>query len=172
MESKTKILGHPAHTILIVFPLGLLSTSVVFDLLHLATRSRKTAEASFSMLASGLVGALAAAPFGTRDWWFIPPGTRAKTIGLWHGAGNALVTGLFGASWWLRRNDPGRLGAAPLALSLAGGGLAAVTGWLGGELVYRLRVGVDEGAHLEAPSSLSELPAGEKGADAPSDEDV
>jgi uncharacterized membrane protein len=33
--------------------------------------------------------------------------------------------------------------------------LGAVTGWLGGELVDRLGVGVDEGAHLDAPNSLS-----------------
>jgi len=33
--------------------------------------------------------------------------------------------------------------------------LALVTGWLGGELVTRLTVGVDDGANLDAPSSLS-----------------
>jgi uncharacterized membrane protein len=43
-------------------------------------------------------------------------------------------------------------------------GLALITGWLGGELVDRLGVGVDEGAHLDAPSSLSGRPAG-KGRD-------
>ena len=32
--------------------------------------------------------------------------------------------------------------------------LATVTGWLGGELVDRLGVGVDEGANVDAPSSL------------------
>jgi hypothetical protein len=32
-------------------------------------------------------------------------------------------------------------------------GLGAVAGWLGGELVDRLAVGVDEGANLDAPSS-------------------
>ena len=35
MESKAKTLGHPIHPILIPFPLGLLSTSVVFDVVHL-----------------------------------------------------------------------------------------------------------------------------------------
>jgi hypothetical protein len=44
-----------------------------------------------------------------------------------------------------------------LALILSFGGLflALFTGWLGGELVDRLGVGVDEGAHVDAPSSLS-----------------
>ena len=37
MESKVKILGHPVHPVLIVFPLGLLVTAVIFDILYLAT---------------------------------------------------------------------------------------------------------------------------------------
>ena len=41
-----------------------------------------------------------------------------------------------------------------LTLSFAAGCLALVTGWLGGELVDRLAVGVDDGAHPDAPSSL------------------
>jgi uncharacterized membrane protein len=44
---------------------------------------------------------------------------------------------------------------AAFILSFLGGGLALFTGWLGGELVDRLGVGVDEGAHVDAPSSLS-----------------
>ena len=35
VESKAKKLGHPIHPILISFPFGLLSTSVVFDVVHL-----------------------------------------------------------------------------------------------------------------------------------------
>jgi len=46
-----------------------------------------------------------------------------------------------------------------LILSFAGVVLALVTGWLGGELVDRLGVGVDDGAHLNAPNSLSGKPA-------------
>jgi uncharacterized membrane protein len=38
---------------------------------------------------------------------------------------------------------------------------ALVTGWLGGELVDRMAIGVDEGAHADAPSSLSGRPARE-----------
>lgn len=37
--------------------------------------------------------------------------------------------------------------------------MALVAGWLGGELVDRLGVGVDEGANLSAPNSLSGRPA-------------
>ncbi len=37
MESRAKIMGHPLHPILIPFTLGLLSTSVVFDVVYLLT---------------------------------------------------------------------------------------------------------------------------------------
>jgi len=41
------------------------------------------------------------------------------------------------------------------ALSFVAGGCALFTGWLGGELVDRLSVGVDDGANVNAPSSLT-----------------
>jgi uncharacterized membrane protein len=37
MESRAKILGHAAHALLIVFPLGLLATAVIFDVIYLFT---------------------------------------------------------------------------------------------------------------------------------------
>ena len=56
MESKAKILGHPIHPILIPFPLGLLSTSVVFDVVHLLAGNGKWSEVSFWMIAAGVIG--------------------------------------------------------------------------------------------------------------------
>ena len=35
MESKAKFLGHPLHQQLIVFPLGLLGTAVIFDIISI-----------------------------------------------------------------------------------------------------------------------------------------
>jgi len=60
----------------------------------------------------------------------------------------------------LRLNEPDYVpGTVAFILSLVAVVLALVTGWLGGELVDRLGVGVDEGANLNAPSSLSRQPA-------------
>ncbi len=161
MESHSKVFGHPAHTILITFPLGLLSTAVIFDSLSLLLHRPKMAEQGLAMTGAGIIGGLVAAPFGTWDWLFIPRGTRARSIGQVHGLGNAAVLGLFSASWALRRSQPEKLGALPFALSLLGFSFAGLTGWLGGELVERLGVGVDDGANIDAPSSLSGLPATE-----------
>lgn len=160
MKSRVKAFGHPIHPMLIVFPLGLLATSVIFDILYLIFEDATFATVSYWLIAAGVIGGLIAAIFGLTDWLSIPSGTRAKNIGLWHGLGNVIIVLLFAGSWLIRNGDEQNLpNTTALILSFAGAALAVVTGWLGGELVYRLRVGVDRGAHLDAPSSLSSAPA-------------
>ena len=158
MESRAKLLGHPVHPMLIVFPLGLLATAVAFDIVALVQKDPSWFQLSFWMIAAGIIGGLCAAVFGLIDWLAIPSRTRAKNIGLWHGGVNVVVVLLFAGSWLLRRNVPEPPTMA-LALSFCAVVLALVGGWLGGELVDRLGVGVDNGAHLNAPSSLSDQPA-------------
>jgi uncharacterized membrane protein len=156
MESRAKIFGHPIHQMLIPFPLGLLATGVAFDAVYLITGNGNMANVSHFMILAGLVGGALAAPFGWIDWFSIPANTRAKSVGLIHGIGNVVVMLLFIGSWWLRYTSPAYIPTTlAMALSFAGAGLAVVTGWLGGELVDRLGVGVDDGANLDAPSSLT-----------------
>lgn len=155
MESKAKLLGHPIHPMLIVFPFAFLSIAVLFDVLYLATANDELARFAFWSIGIGLIGGAAAALFGLIDWLAIRPDTRAKRIGALHGAGNAVVVLVFTVSWIVRMGDveyaPNIL---PFILGLLGVGIALVTGWLGGELVYRLRIGVDDIANADAPSSL------------------
>ena len=160
MESRAKVLGHSLHQMLIVFPLGVLGMAVVFDLIHLATGETEWARVSYWMIAAGVISGLLAAPPGLIDWLAIPSGTRAKAIGLWHGLGNVVVLVMFAVSWFLRRPDYEHPGAVALGLSIGGFALSGVTAWLGGELVDRLGVAVDSGAHLNSPNSLSGRPAG------------
>jgi uncharacterized membrane protein len=162
MESRFKIMGHPAHQILIVFPLGLLVTVVIFDGIARFGGPERFAEMAYWMIAAGLIGGVLAAVPGWIDWAAIPGGTRAKRIGLIHGLGNTVLLGLYAASWFLRRDDPAHPTDVASLLSLAGLLLGVVTAWLGGELVDRLGVGVDPGAHLDAPNSLSGRPASDR----------
>lgn len=162
MESKAKVLGHPVHPMLIVFPLGLLVTGVIFDIIRFATGDGKWSEIAYYMFAAGIIGGLVAAVPGVVDYVAIPAGTRAKRIGLLHGVGNVVVVLLFAWSWLLRSDAPQEPESLALILSFAGAALGGVTGWLGGELVDRLGVGVDDGAHLDAPSSLTDRPARER----------
>ena len=155
MESRAKLLGHPIHQMLIVFPLGLLGASVIFDILTLATGNPTWSGVAYWLIPAGLIGGLIAAPFGTWDWLAIPGGTRAKSVGALHGGGNVLVLLLFAIGWWMRASPPRLPSMTELALSFIGLGLALATGWLGGELVARLGVGVDDGANLNAPNSIT-----------------
>lgn len=167
MQAKARLFGHPIHQMLIVFPLGLLGTSLLFDILHLTTDGDHWALVSYYMIAAGIISGLIAAPFGLIDWLSIPGGTRAKRIGLLHGGGNVVVLLLFVLTWFSRRDLPSAPSGFEIALSAVAVLLALVTGWLGGELVDRLGVGVDEGANPDAPSSLSGQPAqGARGAEA------
>lgn len=160
MESRAKIFGHPIHPLLIVFPLGLLSAAVIFDIIYFFTDSLRAAAASYYNALAGILGGLLAAIFGLWDWLAIPGRTRAKRVGLLHGVGNVGVLLLFAISWWLRRGVQDHVPSAwAFVAALAGLTLSLLTGWLGGELVYRLRVGVDDGAHLDASNSLSGEPA-------------
>ena len=159
MESRIKVAGHPLHPMLIVFPLGLLATAIAFDIAALTSGDSDWYHISFWLIAPGILGGLLAAVPGLVDWLAIPKDTRAKAIGLWHAGGNVVVLLLFAVSWFLRRANGEVPTGVALVRSFAAIVLALVTGWLGGELVDRLGVGVDNGAHLDAPSSLSGLPA-------------
>src|SRR4051794_2503158 len=162
MESRAKLFGHAMHPMLIVFPLGLFSTAVVFDLIRIFHGGGEWGDAAFYDIAVGIVGGLIAAVFGFIDWLAIPGGTRAKAIGLYHGLGNVVIVVLFAVSWLVRLANPPSPPAAAFVLALVAVGMALVTGWLGGELVERLRVGVDEGAGLDASSSLTSKRAGRR----------
>jgi uncharacterized membrane protein len=159
MESRVKLAGHPVHQMLIVFPLGLLATAVVFDVIFLVTNNSLWTQAAYFMIGAGVITGLVAAVPGAVDWLAIPRGTRAKRIGLIHGVGNVVVVTLFALSWYLRRDQPAAPPTEAVVAGLLGAGLSIITAWLGGELVDRLGVGVDQGAHLDAPSSLSGMPA-------------
>jgi uncharacterized membrane protein len=157
MESRARIFGHAIHPILIVYPLGLLSTAVIFDIIYLVTANATWARVSFWMIAAGIIGGLLAAVFGLIDFLGIPNGTRAKRIGLVHGLVNVGVVLLFAISWLLRLNyGPDAPSTTALVFSFVGVVAAGLGGWLGGELVERLGVGVAEHASLNAPSSLTQ----------------
>ncbi|MBQ1023970.1 DUF2231 domain-containing protein [Micromonospora sp. C95] len=103
---------------------------VIFDSLYLITGRSGFSVAAGYMIAAGIIGGLVAALFGFLDLRVISGLLRAR-------ADNRHPDGL------------------TLMLSFAGVALAGVTGWLADEMVERLGVGVDDGANVNAPSSLT-----------------
>lgn len=156
MESRAKAAGHAVHQQLVVFPLGLLATAVVFDVIGLIGGDGRFTSAAYLMIAAGVIMGLVAAVFGSIDFAAVPKGTRAKRIGQLHAGGNVVMIVLFAISWYLRS---GAQDNTPTTFAFMLEVLAALmafgTGWLGGELVSRLGVGVDDGANLDAPANFS-----------------
>jgi uncharacterized membrane protein len=147
---------------LIVFPVGLLVTSVIFDAIDVLGGPAVFGTAAFWNITVGLVGGLLAAATGIADWLSIPAGTRAKRIGLLHAGLNTVVLVLFLAAWLLRlRGADHRPSAAMLLIEVVAIAVGAASAWYGGELAYRFGIGVEAGANPNAPSSLSGRPAGD-----------
>lgn len=157
METRVRLLGHSVHQSFVFLPLGLLAASVGCDVAFLITDDPSWTVMAYRLMGAGIITAIAAAVVGYVDWQGIPAGTRAKQVGRVHGIGNVIVVVLFAASWFMRRNEVAHAAStAALLCSFAGLGLTGLTGWLGGELVSRLGVGVADNANLDAPSSLAD----------------
>lgn len=156
---RITVAGHSLHPMLVVFPLGLLATSLVWDVVYLSSHNLMWGAIAYWTIVAGIVGGLLAAIPGLLDWLAIPGGTRAKRIGALHGILNVTIVALFAVSVLLRHGDGY---TTPALSSMLPGWLAIVvalpSAWLGGELVERLGVGVSEHQGLDAPSSLHETP--------------
>jgi uncharacterized membrane protein len=156
MRSRARVAGHAIHPILIAFPLGLFSTAVLFDVFYLITDKSSFATAAAYTMGVGAISGPIAGAFGWIDWWKIPANTRAKRVGLIHGVGNVVINLLFLGSWLLRAGETAwQPTAFAMVLSFAGIAFLGYTGWLGGELVERLGISVEDDANVNAPSSLA-----------------
>jgi uncharacterized membrane protein len=129
---------------IIVLPLGLLPASVFADLFHHILDDPTWGIVSFWLMVAGVLGGLVAGAVGFMDWKVLPVGTKARRVGAIHGLTNVLAMVVFLTSLLLRLGDSSR--PSPFATSVAVIGLfvAILGGWLGGELVFRLGIGVDQ----------------------------
>jgi uncharacterized membrane protein len=145
---------------LVMFPVALYITGFIFDAITVFSDNGTYSQVGFWCVTVGLIGAVLAAATGLADWSRIPTNTRARAVGLRHGALNAVALILFVISWALRINATDhRPSVALVVVELIAVAIAGVAAWFGGELVDRMGIGVDEGAHPDAPSSLSRTPA-------------
>jgi uncharacterized membrane protein len=158
MKAKVNVAGHALHPMLVVFPLGLLATSVVWDIFYLATKNGIWGVVSYWSIVAGVVGGLLAAVPGFIDWWGIPKNTRARVVGAYHMALNLVVVGLFIVTILARSAAPegyAFVGVGRMIFGWIGVAVALVSSWLGGELIETLGMAVRDDANLNAPSPLS-----------------
>ncbi|WP_422774580.1 DUF2231 domain-containing protein [Plantactinospora sp. WMMC1484] len=155
MESRLKVLGHPVHPMLVMFPIALFVAATIFDVIDVAGGPGFLGELAYWNILVGLIGGVLALMAGVVDLLAVPGGTRAKRVGVAHAATNIAVLLLFAAVWAVRLAAETRAaGGALVAIEVVAVAGAGVGAWLGGELVDRLGVGVDPEAGLNAPSSL------------------
>ena len=142
VPSKAAIAGHPLHPMVVPLPIGALTFALASDLAYVATGDRFWARASTVLLGTGiatgaLAGAIGSVDFTGRDQ------VREHPEAWIHAGGNVAALALSAASLMSRRSDPAKaIMPVGLGLSLVTGAILMVTGWLGGELSYRHRVGV------------------------------
>lgn len=153
MRSSANIGGHPIHTMLIPFPIGLWVFSFIADLIFLWRGNPVWESVAFYTLAGGCVGAALAALFGLIDLLGVKD-DRAFRTGLLHAGFNVAGLLIFAASWYLRTTGGSQMLGAnsniPVVLSAIGVVILAIAGWLGGELVFRHGVGVEKRTSVDA----------------------
>jgi uncharacterized membrane protein len=142
MRTPANIAGHPIHPMLVTIPIGLWVFSLVCDLVALRSADPETwnVVALYAMV-GGIVGALAAALPGLVDMLSLRDKAIRKTA-LVHMAINLTVVALYVVNAWLRAGPEATAGGTPFILSLAAVAMLAVSGWLGGKMVYLAGVGV------------------------------
>jgi uncharacterized membrane protein len=144
-RSTARIGGHPIHPMLVPFPIAFFVAVFVTDLLYVLRGEAVWAGASYWLLIAGLVTAALAALAGLAD--FLGE-RRIRGLGIaWaHMIGNVAAVVLQLVNLLIRLDDR-TVAVEGLGVILSGVvvALLLVTGWLGGDLVYRHGVGVLHG---------------------------
>ena len=142
MRTSANIAGHPIHPMLVTIPIGLWLFSFVCDLIfHFVSNAPEWNTVALYTMGGGIVGALMAAVPGLIDLVSLPAEPR-KTA-LWHMAINLTIVVIYIVNFWLRLGTPAATGLVWLSLLTVL--MLAVSGWLGGKMVFLLRVGVSTG---------------------------
>jgi uncharacterized membrane protein len=164
-RSTAAVFGHPIHPMLVVFPIGFLVGALVTDLTFWGTADPFWARASEWLLGAGIVMGALAAVTGIIEFVTISR-VRSLAAGWVHFLGNA--TAILLSVWNLLYRMGGEADAlvVPVGIILSAivVALFLVTGWLGGELVFRHRIGmIDDKSKalspaVSVPTSDIELP--------------
>jgi uncharacterized membrane protein len=151
VPSKVAVAGHPVHPMIVPFPVALLVLVAVTDVIHLATGDEAFwALASYYLLWAGLATAALAAVVGLIDFVAIPR-ARAYRAGWLHFGANVTIVVLAAINLALRVDHlTAHITPAGIVLSLATAAMLGVSGWYGGELAYRYRIGVMDESALRA----------------------
>ena len=144
MRSRVAIKSHPVHPMLVGFPIALWVMAFIFNIIGAVWNDSVLWSAGFACVIAGCVMAVLAAVPGTIDWLtIVPPRSSAKSRGLLHGSLNMLALTLFiyaAARQGGPTTEPDKIVLLVMAVGVV---ILAISGWLGGTLVYRNQIGID-----------------------------
>jgi len=147
MQGKATFRGHPVHLMLVPFPVAFWTGALATDVAGAATHDPFWFRMSVALIAMGSVGGIVASIFGYIDYRSVPMGARAKKIATQHLVASIVAVVLFPLAYLVRAtNYPATPG---VAITLVGGVVLFLTGYLGSELSNRYRVGISD-APLDA----------------------
>ncbi len=146
MRSRFAIEGHPIHPMLVPLAIGLFVWTLIADFVYLATDKDQTwYDISFwTGIGATFMGLMAAVP-GFADYFSMAVYSKARGIATAHMIINLTTVGIFVAAAILMADDGAVTGqrlTAVLALHAVGVIILAISGWLGGEMVFRHHLGV------------------------------
>lgn len=147
IESTAAVLHHPLHPLSVTLPIGTLVFALAADIVFLLTKDLFWTEAAFWLLWAGIVTGFIAAGLGMIDYLAITEVRKLRVAQL-HGLGNiaAVVTAIANlVVHWIVKVPT--LGWLAVVLSVATVGTLAITGYLGGKLSYKYRIGQIAPAH-------------------------
>lgn len=131
-------LGHPLHPVLTDIPIGAWTAAIALDVMEAGSGSRGIGKAADTAVGIGVAGALGSAVTGLADWQHTVGETRR--VGFTHALLNTVALGFFVASMLERKKRNRGLGRT---LAMIGYGIAGTSAYLGGDMVYRQRMGVN-----------------------------
>lgn len=147
-------LGHPLHPVLTDIPVGAWTTALALDAIEAVSGRDEFGSAADAAIAVGLVGALGAAATGITDW--SDTEGRGRKVGLVHALLNAGATTLYATSLVMRRGNARRAG---VGLSMLGFLVSGAAAYLGGQLVFGEKIGVDHTAGQQLPDAFTPVMA-------------
>lgn len=140
-RSTAQVGGHPIHPMLVYFPIAFFCAAFVTDLMSLGSSSAEWwAQASLYLIGAGLATAVFAATAGAIDF-LGSAHIRNHSVAWWHAGINVTVVVLELVSFYLRY-DGGPVTSGQAFVSGVCVALLVVSGWLGGEMVYRHGIAV------------------------------
>jgi uncharacterized membrane protein len=150
METRATVAEHPVHPMLIPFPIALWIFSLASDLIYFFGFGGPVwKDVALYTMTGGIIGGLAAAIPGYIDYRSLTDPVTVRIAQI-HMVMNVGLVVLFTVNAVLRILN-GNEALLPVFLSLLGVAGLAVSGWLGGELVYVQGVAVQPEREPTAP---------------------